>query len=146
MASRVHEVMSAAPVTITPELSALELLAAFDRHDFNAFPVVDERGALRGIVTKLDVLRMFRPVGDTARAAPQTRVADLMRQPVVAVDAQDTLDLAANLMVEARLYSLPVVDRGRPNAPLVGMVSRGDLLRALRFRLADAGHDSGGAA
>jgi tRNA nucleotidyltransferase (CCA-adding enzyme) len=137
MAERVHEVMSPVPVTVGPELSALDLLAAFDRHDYNAFPVVDERGALRGIVTKLDVLRIFRPGDRGAESLPAMRVADLMRQPVVAVDAQDSLATAADVMVEARLHSLPVVDRRSSERALVGMVSRGDLLRALRFRVAD---------
>ncbi len=57
----IHEIMTHAPVTVTTHTTVGDLVALFDRHDFNAFPVVDEHGALRGIVSKLDVLRLFRP-------------------------------------------------------------------------------------
>ena len=40
----VHEIMSASPVIVGPTTSVSELLALFDRHDFNAFPVVDGGG------------------------------------------------------------------------------------------------------
>jgi hypothetical protein len=35
--------------------------ALFERYDVNAFPVVDERGVLRGMVSRLEALRVFRP-------------------------------------------------------------------------------------
>ena len=55
----VHEVMSAVPVTVAPSTSLTDLLTLFDRHDYNAFPVVGQGGELVGIVSKLDVLRRF---------------------------------------------------------------------------------------
>jgi CBS domain-containing protein len=41
-------------------------------------------------------------------------------------------------MVATGRHSLPVVRRGGGWPTLVGIVSRGDLLRALRFELAEA--------
>ena len=135
----VHEVMTASPVTVRPGLGLLELIALFDRHDFNAFPVVSDQGALLGLVTKLDVLRALRP--DAALRIPDSdtlatvRVTDLMRRGILSVEAEDPVAAAADLLVETRLHSLPVVRR-RGGAPiLVGMVSRSDLLRGLRFEL-----------
>jgi CBS domain-containing protein len=43
----VLDVMSRAPITVTPQTSVGELIALFDRHDFNAFPVVDRAGIVR---------------------------------------------------------------------------------------------------
>lgn len=135
----VHEVMTASPVTVRPSLGLLELIALFDRHDFNAFPVIGDQGALVGLITKLDVLRALRP--DAALRIPDSdtlatvRAADFMRRGILSVEAEDPIAAAADLLVETRLHSLPVVRR-RGGAPiLVGMVSRSDVLRGLRFEL-----------
>lgn len=137
----VYDVMTRAPITVTPQTPVRDLIALFDRHDFNAFPVVDDRGIVRGIVTKLDVLRLFRPDENLFVPAlsrmDSVRVHDIMRHGVVSVEAGDPLVVAADLMVETRLRSLPVVRR-EPNGPvLAGIVSQGDLLRGLRFELAE---------
>lgn len=141
-AKPVDDVMTRAPITVTPVTTVRDLIALFDRHDFNAFPVVDDGGFVRGIVTKLDVLHLLRP--DPNLWAPHlvklggARVEDIMRRSVVCVEARDHLVVAADLMVETRLRSLPVVQR-RPEGPiLAGIITQGDVLRGLRFELAEA--------
>lgn len=42
-------------------------------------------------------------------------------------------------MVGAKLHSLPVIERRGGDSLLVGVVSRGDVLRGLRYRLVDSG-------
>lgn len=138
----VYEVMTRAPVTVSPGTTVGDLIALFDRHDFNAFPVIDAHGVVCGIVTKLDVLRMFRP--DVSLRIPEfsmlssRHVVDIMRRGVVSVEAEDPVVVAADLMVETRLRSLPVVQRKSGGPVLVGIVSQGDLLRGLRFELVEA--------
>ncbi len=142
MTMPVLEVMTRAPITVTPQTTVGELMTLFDRHDFNAFPVVDQRGVLCGIVTKLDALRLLRPdrnlriPGSTALTSAS--VADIMRPGVLSVEPEDPVAVAADLMVETRLRSLPVVRRRADERELVGIVSQGDLLRGLRFELVEA--------
>jgi CBS domain-containing protein len=140
-AQPIYEVMTPAPITVSPDTTVAELMQAFDRHDFNAFPVVAEGGALVGIVTKLDVLRLFRPVAGLPIpadvAAPGVHVAEIMRRGVLNVEAEDPLVTAAELMVATRLRSLPVVRHGPTGPTLVGIVTQGDLLRGLRFELSE---------
>jgi CBS domain-containing protein len=57
----IRAIMTPAPVSVRPETTIGELKALFERYDFNAFPVVDAQGILRGLVSKLDLLRAFRP-------------------------------------------------------------------------------------
>lgn len=139
---RIHEVMTRAPITVAPTTTIGDLMALFERHDFNAFPVVDARGEVRGIVTKLDVLRLLRPDAELRIPDFPTlfsgRVADIMRRGVVSVEPEDIAVMAADLMVETRLRSLPVVRRQDGERVLVGIVSQGDLLRGLRFELVEA--------
>jgi CBS domain-containing protein len=65
------------------------------------------------------------------------RGADIMRRGGVSVGPEDPVVVAAELMVETRLRSLPVVQRTSGSPVLVGMVSQDDLLRALRFELVE---------
>jgi len=116
--------------------SVTDLLALFDRHDYNAFPVVGPEGGLVGIVSKLDVLRLFVGAATASRGLEENVcAADVMQRKVVSIRAEDTIVQAGTLMVATNLRSLPVAHGGDAGATLVGMLSRGDVLRGLRFQL-----------
>ena len=137
----VHDVMSATPVVVSPATRVSELLTLFDRHDYNAFPVVDDRAQVVGVVSKLDVLRAFlgpQEVGEAVVA--DTPAEALMTPDVLAVGPEDSLRAAGERMAGAKLHSLPVVEEKGGKRLLVGVVSRGDILRGLRYRLDDAGN------
>jgi CBS domain-containing protein len=56
------------------------------------------------------------------------RMEDLMSRGAISVEADDPITVAVDTMIEARLRSLPVVER-RPGGPvLIGIVSRTDVL------------------
>jgi CBS domain-containing protein len=139
----VHEVMSTSPVTVEPTTSMAELLLLFDRHDFNAFPVVGQHGELLGIVSKLDLLELFLTgggSGSVGSALGSARVEDLMRHEIVSLGALESIAAAGATMVARKLRSLPVVERRDGRAVLVGILSRGDILRGLRFQLAEGSY------
>jgi len=98
---------------------------------------VEPEGRLVGVVSKLDLLRPFvmgrlRPSSVEEASA---RAADIMQRKVVSVEAQESIIDAGRLMLVTSLRSLPVILRRnrRARPELVGMVSRGDLLRGLGF-------------
>lgn len=135
----VHEIMSRSPVSVRPSTTVGEMVELFDRHDYNAFPVTDASDVLVGIVTKQDLLRVLRPNRDLelpdAHEVSVKPVADIMRPGVITLEGEDPIGVAADLMVETELRSIPVVQRGSGRAKLVGMVSRGDVIRGLRFAM-----------
>jgi CBS domain-containing protein len=139
----VYDAMSFSPVTVKPTTSIGSLLALFDRHDFNVFPVVAEHNRLVGIVSKLDVLKLLldRPAATrTATGGIATiSVAEVMGRKAVFVEPRDALSAAGNLMVVTKLRSLPVVER-RGGLPRLGMLSRGDVLRWFRSQLMESSH------
>ncbi len=141
----VHQVMTTSPVTVRPTTSVGDLLGLFDRYDVNAFPVVDEPGRLLGIVSKLDVLEHFL-VHDGSGSALGTlgeeRVENLMHPEIVSVDARELLSKAGAVMVAKRLRSLPVVERRDGSVMLVGILSRGDVLRGFRFQLVEGSQEA----
>jgi H+/Cl- antiporter ClcA len=90
------------------------------------FPVIDENGALLGVLTRRDLLD---PVNDGSKYAREL----IHRRPVVVYE-DNTLREAADHMVHAHVGRLPVVPRAEPWR-VVGMISRSDLLTAHQLRL-----------
>lgn len=107
-------------------------------HDVSALPVVDGLGHPVGVVSEADVLRTVagrpepaglpftprmnggRPPGDRLTAG------ELMTAPAVCARSEWTVVEAARVMEANGVKRLPVVDE---REALVGIVSRGDLLR-----------------
>lgn len=133
---KVRELMSRNPVTLATDTKLGEVRRLFDQYDVHAFPVVSSDAKLRGIVTKLDLLRLLQsnyrlrqhePIAPWAEHAE-----DIMRRGVITVEPDDPAHVVVDLMLETRLHSLPVVERQHGEGPfVVGIVSRGDLLDAL---------------
>lgn len=65
-------------------------------------------------------------------------VDDIMRRRVVTVAPDDPVTAAADRMLASRLHSLPVVERQSGKDRVIGIVSRGDVLKALTFEADDA--------
>ena len=140
--TRIRQVMTSRPTTVGDKTSVRTLRSLFITYGFNAFPVVGDDDALLGIVTKLDLLRVFRH--DPQRLLPDLtaicaeHVDDIMRRRVVTVAPNDPVTAAVDRMLSSRLRSLPVVERRGGKDRVVGIVSRGDVLRALTFGTDDA--------
>ena len=139
--TRVNDIMSSAPTSVHTSTTIKQLLELFDRHDFNAFPVTNAVNELVGIVTKVDLLRALRrieahDVRESAKTS-ELSVGEIMRDGVISVDGEAPIGEAADAMVETGLRSIPVVldSGGRPQ--LVGMVSRGDVIRGFRLAMQD---------
>jgi CBS domain-containing protein len=122
-------------VTVGPMTSAKYAAEVMAGHGFAALPVVDDDGALIGIVAEADVLR-HRVLADprlharrdgTPGPLPPQVVGELMTTTVRTVDVRADLADIARLLVDDRLRSVPVLENGR----LAGIVSRRDVLRAL---------------
>jgi len=115
-----------------------ELGAFFEKYDFNAFPVVED-GKMMGIVSKFDFLRAF--AFSSTQIVPHydelmsRQVVEVMTEAVVHVDPTTPLTRVLQLMVTSRNRSLPVVS---PDNQLEGMISREDVMRALRETTQDA--------
>jgi len=124
--------MTRAVTTVASQTTMRELEKLFERHDFNSFPVVEDEKML-GIVTKFDFLRAFAfttgqmlPHYDELMRRP---VAEVMTEAVVHVEPTAPLTRVLQLMVSLKNRSFPVMGLDRQ---LLGMISREDLMRALK--------------
>lgn len=129
---QVRHVMTRDPITVAPDARLKDVHALFERHDFNAVPVVDRTRRLVAIVTKLDLLKAFIFTPDSI-VPPY---ADIMQRPIDEVMTRDPLTVepdvpltrVVEMMVNTRSKSFPVVQDGQ----VVGIVAREDVLGALR--------------
>jgi CBS domain-containing protein/nitroimidazol reductase NimA-like FMN-containing flavoprotein (pyridoxamine 5'-phosphate oxidase superfamily) len=131
---RVDELMSSPATTVEPGLPISEAGRLLLGHGVTAVCVVDAAGHLVGVVSRSDLLRHrlvrdprahLRPVSQDDTEPPHT-VAEVMTKDVLALPPSADEADAAEMMLERRVRSLPVVEDGR----VVGVVSTTDLLRA----------------
>ena len=98
-------------------------------------PVVDEHGALVGIVSDRDLRRpanQDEPNTTHYFALDNTvKVEEAMTAAPVTVREDDPVDVALQIFVDRRFGALPVIDGA---GALVGLISTIDLLRACRDR------------
>jgi CBS domain-containing protein len=128
----VEQYMTPTVVTVNRQMTMRELGALFEQHDFNALPVVEDDKIL-GIVSKFDFLRVFAFTSNQMLPhydeLMSRRVADVMTEAVVHVDPTAPLTRVLQLMVSVKARSFPVLNAARH---LEGMISREDIMRALR--------------
>lgn len=129
----VGDLMSVDPVTLEPDLPvgrALDLLTATHVH---GAPVVDDKGALIGIVSQEDILVGGFGSVSAQDADAEARVRDIMTSPAMSVAPDATIEAVARMMWRFRIHHVPVVDGAR----VVGIVSALDFCRHI------AGEDPG---
>jgi CBS-domain-containing membrane protein len=140
MRRRVRDVMTTDVWTVDREAPFKQVAELLAERRISALPVLDGDGRVVGIVSEADLLlkeefpegpaggglfegrhrraARAKAVGDTA--------AELMTSPAVTVGPDATVAEAARLLHRHGVKRLPVVD---PAGPLLGIVSRADLLK-----------------
>jgi CBS domain-containing protein len=118
----VGSLMSSPVHTIGGDATLREAAALLLDHDIGSAIVVDDAGRLGGILTAADFVTVVaRPVGDDD---PATSVATAMSTGVVTTTVNDTVEAAADLMIESGHYHLPVVDA---DGVVIGVITSHDL-------------------
>ena len=142
-------------ITIAPEMSILDVYRMFVEEEIHGAPVVDDRGAVRGVVSTMDLLRVVRDeldpgAGRTATtyfrdelaySGPSYRVSDDMQDRMQQLTAEDaatrelvtvrpdaTVEEIARKMLDQHIHRVLVVDAEHE---LLGVISSFDLLRVV---------------
>ena len=113
--------MSRDLLTVEPTLPLTEVAKRMVAKDVGAVLVFDDEG-LCGILTERDVLRAVADGIDES-----TLVRDRMTASPETLDADDTTQHAAVLMIHGGFRHLPVVEQGK----VVGVLSIRDLMRVV---------------
>ncbi|MER3419028.1 MAG: hypothetical protein C4290_00210 [Chloroflexota bacterium] len=128
---RVEECMRTEVVTITADEPAWTAGEAMARLEISGLPVVDAQRQVVGVISQIDLIRALRR-GLDLRTTPVER---LMQPDTKFVTPETDIDTAIDVMDEWQIHRLPVCRDGR----LVGIITRGDILRVLLFRSTSGG-------
>lgn len=132
---RVEEVMDRHPVTVSPDLPAQALPGLFLQTRSHGFPVVDENGALWGIVSITDYRNALRPDGTLP---PDLKVRDIATRDVVVAYPDEPVRAVLQRMAPRDLSRVPVVARENPRQ-LLGLVRRNEIVRAYELGMVRRG-------
>jgi CBS domain-containing protein len=123
--AKVRDYMTKGLVTLNPKMEILNAVYILMENDIAAAPVVDDIGALVGILTERDCMKVVLNAGYHSEYGG--RVAEFMSKDVETIDANDSIVDVAKLFFGHHFHRYPVLENGF----LVGQISRRDVLRAL---------------
>jgi CBS domain-containing protein len=125
----VEQLMSQPAIACHRRDTLMVAAALMLEHDCGAIPITVDDNRLVGILTDRDVCMAAYTESMSLRHIP---VSDVMRREVVRCNPGDTIRHAAQLMRQARIRRLPVVDE---EERVVGLLSLTDLVRESAHRL-----------
>lgn len=142
------DIMTKDVVTVKNDTSIEDLSALLVSNEISGVPVVDDAGALVGIVTENDLInrnkRLHIPTvisfldaaiylesskkfAEDVKRLTATKVGDICAKKVVTITEDTTLIDIATIMSEKKVHLLPVVASGK----VVGIVGKRDVVRAV---------------
>ncbi len=149
MSKTVAEIMTANPITVSPQTSLQEAIEILAEKKISGLPVVDESGKLVGVISETDltwqatgvdappyvmfldsVIYLQNPTKhnqEVHKALGQT-VEEAMSDRPVTIKGDNLVREAARIMHEKKLRRLPVVDS---QSQLIGIITQGDVIRMM---------------
>jgi len=138
----VRDWMTADPVAVAPDALLVEAYRLMEENEVRRLPVVNKSRELVGILTRSDLLQHvpFFPDEDELKdELPYINmtVEEAMSYDPISIESTDTVQDAAELMLESKVSGLPV----RAGNRLVGIITESDIFRLV---VAEWGEDEGG--
>jgi CBS-domain-containing membrane protein len=140
---KIRAVMTRDVITVAPETPVREAARLMADHGVSGLPVVDAEGKVVGMVSEGDLIlrekprarlpwwRAFfsdpEPLAREYQKAVGLTVAEVMTRRVISISPSLPIESAAAVLDQLKIRRLPVIENGR----LVGIISRGDLVKAL---------------
>ena len=120
-----YDFMSPQVVVAKENTNAEQISSRLLAGEFNGVPVVDDNGAVIGIVTALDILRAIQG----GKKLNTMLARDIMTPNPSTVKKDTPIEDIIRIMVEKEIVLVPVVEDDNNNNKLIGVVARLDILR-----------------
>lgn len=118
----VRRIMTKDPHVVFPEETIAEVTEKMDKERMQQLPVVDKENHLLGMITSHDLWRHAR----NTEIDKTTRIGDIMNTHVIKITPKDKVGTAAELFMDKRFKTLPVVNLRNE---LKGVVTAFDVIR-----------------
>jgi len=112
-------------MTVKQDADVLVAIKQLLSHKTTCAPVLDNSGALVGMLSEKDCMRVV--LDSSYNQGMSGKVGDFMRKEIITVDADASIVDLAEKFKDSSVRSFPVFD----DKKLVGVISRTDVLRAL---------------
>ncbi len=119
-------------ISVRPEDRLSSVADTLANRRIGAVLVIDERGAVAGMLSERDIVRAIARHGAAALDIP---AADVMTRSVIHAGPGDSIEHVMETMTTGRFRHLPILEEGR----LVGIISIGDVVKR---RIDDALHEA----
>jgi CBS domain-containing protein len=118
---KVSEVMSRNPIKVESTLTAAEGAKIMAQKGISSL-LIEEEGKISGIVTERDIVTKIAAAG---LSADEVKLRKIMSSPLVYIEAESPLEIAAEMMWKKRIRRLPVTMNGE----VVGILTENDIVR-----------------
>lgn len=152
---KVKEVMTKKIVSLSPDETVADAVEKFAKHRISGCPVIDDRGQVIGIMTETNILESLKThyrelkmkvppetiigisfveiakkkeVMKAFEEISSTPVSKVMTRGVSTAGPEDELEDVIQIMVRNDVNRIPITEKN----VLVGMVTRGDIIRAVQ--------------
>jgi len=123
-----YQVMSHPVSTIPMDMDIIDAHRYLQEYGFQQMPVISPQQRIVGMLTIKDLLQFIIIDGAQTHYISGKRVKDVISKEVVTADPVSDIRRVAQMMQEYHVSAAPIVN---DQDALVGIVSRGDILRAV---------------
>jgi CBS domain-containing protein len=136
------DIMTTDVITISPETTLKEVGEILKRNRVSGLPVVDKDGAVVGVITLTDMLRILDQIyhwKEIERRVPEIKLSDMfekekaeakvksiMTKEVLVLDESAPIEEVMRLMFDRKVHTIPVTRNGK----LIGVIGKRDLISA----------------
>ena len=123
---KVKHIMHKGVITCAPDLLIQEVVRVIADTDVHAIVVVSPSGEVEGIISHMDLLRLY------GKDLTQYRAADVMTEDVVDVHPEELVTDAVKLLVSKDIHRLLVTAETEAGKMPIGVLSTTDIIRDMR--------------
>ncbi|ACS80055.1 CBS domain-containing protein [Maridesulfovibrio salexigens] len=145
---KAKDIMTSGALTLEPDTDVATAAKLMLEKHLNGLPVVDRSGKLIGVLCQSDLVAQQKTISmpslftildgfisfssnedleKEVNKIAATKVEHAMTPDPITIEPDTSIEKIADLMVERKFYTLPVVENGK----LVGVVGKEDVLKVL---------------
>ncbi|HEY8460891.1 MAG TPA: CBS domain-containing protein [Blastocatellia bacterium] len=121
------DVMVKDVITVTESTPLKDVARMFVEKKITGAPVVNDGGALVGVISETDIIRKTTSIG----AWSPSTVGQIMTRPAVTVSPRETLQRVCEMMYNRRIHRVVVAE----GTQIKGILTTMDILRAIAMNL-----------